>query len=200
MKITVQHNFPAIQRQLNAMAGDVQTKALASAMNKTVEQARTQMVREITKEYSVTAGYVRDRLRIRRASFKAGRFGVEAALLGGDGKRRSANIIRFMEKSVTLAEARRRRKGGTLSQLRFKIKKAGGKQVITGAFIGNKGRTVFIRTGKGRLPIKAVSTIDVPQMFNQRRINAAVVQAIKDKFPAVFQREAAFFLARSRAA
>ncbi|MCL5459996.1 hypothetical protein M3M33_15265, partial [Loigolactobacillus coryniformis] len=80
--------------------------------------------------------------------------------------------------------------------LKFKIKRAGGTVSINGAFIGNQGRTVFRRVGNKRLPIEGVSTIDVPQMFNTRRINAAVVAAMRAKFPAIFQRELTFALSK----
>jgi hypothetical protein len=33
---------------------------------------------------------------------------------------------------------------------------------------------VFRRVGKGRLPIEPVQVIDVPQMFNARRVNEKV--------------------------
>ena len=60
--------------------------------------------------------------------------------------------------------------------------------MITGSFIGNQGRTVFVRTGKDRLPIKAVNTIDVPQMFNTRRINQAVQRIMQERFATNFDR------------
>jgi hypothetical protein len=132
----------------------------------------------------VKAGFVRERLRIGRASFKQGAFGVTASL-SGTGKI-SANVIAFGAKKVSTGVS-------------VKIKKAGGRKIITGAFIGNKGRTVFKRVGDKRLPIKAVATINVPQMFNQKRINAAVVAAIKDRFPTIFEREAKFYVARFNA-
>ena len=194
MQLSIKTNFPDIAKQLATLQSDVRIKALASAVNKTVEQAKTQMVREIASEFNVQAGYVRDRLNIRRASFMAGELGIEATLLGSG--KRSANLIRFMEKFVTLAQSRKRAKAGDLSQLRFKIKKAGGMRVITGAFIGNQGRTVFIRTTNRRLPIKALSTVDVPGMFNTKRINNKVVAAMKDKFPVIFQREAAYYTSK----
>lgn len=196
MKIDIKTNFPDVSRKLAQLREDVASRAMASALNKTVEQGRTKMIREITGEYVVSSAYVRDRLRIQRASYRAGVFSLEAALIGGDGKRRSANLIRFVEKSTSLAQARKRAKAGTLQQLHFQIKKKGGKKVIKGAFIGNKGRTVFMRTGKARLPIKALSTIDVPSMFNQRRINANVVAAIKAKFPEIFDREVRYYIAK----
>ncbi|MDP1686868.1 phage tail protein [Hydrogenophaga sp.] len=196
MQISISTNFPDIERMLSRMQEDVRAKALPSAINKTVEQGRTQMVREITSEYRVTSAYARERLSIKRARFKAGALMVEAELVGGSNRNRSANIIAFMERSVTLAQARKRGKDGTLNQLRFQVRRAGGKKIITGAFIGNKGRTVFIRTGKDRLPIKAVQTIDIASMFNQKQINRKVVGVLKDRFPTIFEREARFFTAK----
>lgn len=183
MLISIKTSLAEVQKRMDELQSNVRTKATVSAVNKTMEQARTQMVREITSEYALKAGYVRDRLRIRRASFKQGAFSVEASLAGGDGKRRSANVMAFGARQV--------RKGVSV-----KIKKAGGRQIITGAFIANQGRTVFQRVGSKRLPIKPVRTIDVPSMFNQKRINSAVVAAITDKFPAIFEREARFYVAR----
>lgn len=196
MKIDIKTNFPEISRRVATLRDDIASRALASAMNKTIEQARTQMTREITAEYNVTAAYVRDRLSIRRASYRNGQFSLEASLTGGSNRQRSANLIRFVEKSVSLAQARKRAKAGDLNQLRFQIRKAGGKKVIRGAFIGNKGRTVFIRTTDKRLPIQALQTIDVGQMFNQKRINARVVAAINTKFPELLARESKFFLSK----
>lgn len=196
MKLDISTNFPDVQRKLQTLRADISSRVTASALNRTVEQARTQMTREITAEYNVTAAYVRDRLAIRRASFKQGTFEMRAELTGGSNRGRAANLIRFVEKSVTLAQARKRAKAGDLNQLRFQIRKAGGKRVIKGAFIGNKGRTVFIRTTDKRLPIRALQTIDVGQMFNQRRINARVVALIKTKFPELFARDLKFYLGK----
>ena len=80
-------------------------------------------------------------------------------------------------------------KSGKRQQLRFKIRRDSGNKQITGAFIGNKGRTIFIREGKGRLPIKAVNTIDVVQMFNVKRINLAVRETLLAGLEANFDRE-----------
>lgn len=196
MQLDIKTNFPQVQASLKALRADIAAKALTSAVNKTMDQARTQMVKEITSEYRVSSSYVRERLRIKRASAKGGALAIVAELIGGNGKKRSANIIAFLERSVSLAQARKRSKDGTLKELRFQVRKGGGKKIIKGAFIGNKGRTVFVRTGKTRLPIKAVSTIDVPAMFNQKRINAAVVAVMKARLPVIFEREARFFVSK----
>lgn len=184
MQISIKTNFPDVQRRMDSLQADIRSKAATSSVNKTIEQGRTQMVREITSEYAVKSGYVRERLRIKRATFRNGAFSVEASLMGGrPNNKRAANVIAF--------SAREAGRGVSV-----KIKRAGGRRIITGAFIGNKGRTVFQRTGSARLPIKPVQTIDVPQMFNQKRINAAVIALVRDKFPAIFEREANFYVAR----
>lgn len=193
--LTIKHNFPEVQRQLNQLRADIGKHATARALNRTIESARTDMSREIRKTYTVSTSYVRERLAIRRATFKAGRFAMTAELRG-TGKR-SANVIAFLEKSATLAEGRKRKKAeGKRPELRFKIKRVGGKQVIRGAFIGNKGRTVFQRTGPGRKDIEPVQTVSVAQMFNAQRVNDAVTRAMVKKFPGIFEREVRFYTAK----
>lgn len=196
MQLSITTNFPEVQARLDALQRDVASRALSSAVNKTLAQARTQMAREIVSEFAVPSDYVKQRLRIRQARAQSGRFSIEASLIGGSGRGRSANVIAFVEKLVTLSESKKRAKAGTQNQLFVKIKRKGGKKPIKGAFIGNKGRTVFVRTGKARLPIEPVRTIDIAQMFNTQRINEKVVQAIRDRFPAILEREARFYVDR----
>jgi hypothetical protein len=195
VRLDIRTEFKGVQRRLDSLQKDIREKVLVRAVNRTIEGARTDMSREIRSEFVISANDVRDQLRIVKAGFKAGVLIVEGSLIGGRRKGRSLNLIRFLETKVTLAENRKRKKGGD-RELRFKIKRAGGKQVIPGAFIGNKGRTVFRRVGAGRLPIKPVRTIDVAQMFNTKRINAAVLKRIRERFPLLVEREAAFYVNR----
>ena len=195
MKIDIRTNIDDVKRDLNRLQSDIQQRAIARALNRTMDQGRTQMVREIASEFEIKQSEIRARMSIRRA--REGYFGglLTVELFALQNKRgRGFNLIRFVEKRVTLAEAKRRQKAGTLNQLGFRIKKGGGIKRITGAFIGNKGRTVFMREGKERLPIKAVTTIDVAQMFNTRRINSKVVRYVQDKFPEVLGREVDYYV------
>lgn len=193
MKITISHNFPDIARKIDTLGKEIAGKAIASALNKTVAQAKTAMSREIRNEFIISADKVRDSLQVNRASARAGRFNFEASLEAKSRRGRSLNIINFMEKYVTLAQGRKRKRAETLNQLFVQIKRGGGRKPLGKAFIGNKGRTVFIRTGKSRLPIKAVNTIGVPSMFNTKRVNAVVMKMIVTKFPEIFNHEAKFF-------
>lgn len=187
--ISIQNNFPEVAAALRRVSFDVGNKAVTRALNTTIVQGQTQAAREISKEFRITSTKVRERLSIRRASAR-GSLRLEATLEAGRrGKGRSLNLIQFVENKVSLAEGRRRAKSGIASQVRFQIKRSGGKKVIKGAFIANQGRTVFIREGKSRLPIKALSTIDVPQMFNSRRINTTIRTVMIQRFGTNFNRE-----------
>lgn len=188
MQITIKTDFRDVQRKLDRLPRELQNRVVPAALNKVARAANTEMVRGITREFNIRQSEVRGKLRLKRAERKLASWyatlePVSTARRGG-----GLNLIRFVEKSVTLAEARRRKKSGTANQLRFQIKKSGGKQIITGAFIANAGRTVFVRTGDKRLPIKALSTIGVAQMFNTRRIQSAVIARINRDMEKEFDR------------
>ena len=183
MLINIRTNFPDVSARLGKLQHEMADQVLARSLNRTMDIAKTAMSKEIRGEFNLSAAYVRDRLLIKRAYAKAGQFALSAELIGGDGRRRSANVIGF---------AARKASDGVSVQI-----SRGKRKTIKGAFIGNKGRTVFRRTGKARLPIEPVRTIDVAQMFNTRRINAAVVAAMNARFPAIFQRELAYALSRA---
>src|SRR5215831_13942045 len=112
--------------------------------------------------------------------------------------KRSLNVIRFAEKKVTLAQARKRAKRGELTTVFVKIKKGSGFKPIPGAFIASNGRTVFRRVGKARLPIEPVQTIGVPQMFNSHAVRDKVEAFITREFPRIFEHEFTYFLSTVR--
>ena len=116
--------------------------------------------------------------------------------------RRSRNVILFDARAV---KGSRRRPGG----VSVRIKKGSGRKVIAGAFIGNQGRTVFERVPgttmaartryrgtKHAEQIRPVETIDVPSMFNARRINQRVVKHMRERFPEILEREARYYVER----
>lgn len=196
LKIFIRSDFKDVQRKLDRLADDMQKRVIPAALNKVAAKAKTEMTRAITSEYNIQRGDVAGRLRVTRAGRKIEQWVATLDPFASRRRGRSLNLIRFVEKKVTLAEGRRRKRAGTQDQLRFQIKKVGGKKIITGAFIANKGRTVFIREGKDRLPIKALSTIDVPSMFNARRIRGRVEQRIRQELAVEFDRAINAVLAR----
>lgn len=190
--ISIRNNFPAVSAALDRVATDVGNKAMVRALNATVTQGKTAMARQISKEFRVTVGQAKDRLNISYAKAKGGwRFEatLEATRPGGlhGNDYRGMNLIHFVTKIPT------RNKKGQLGQLQFQIKRAGGRKSIKGAFIATSrktgGRAVFVRQGKDRMPIETKTTIDVPQMFNTRRINSVIRTVMLQRFDANFRRE-----------
>lgn len=162
IRLSVKADLNAVRDQLRRLEKGVREKAIAAALNRTAEMAKTAATRDITGTFNLQARYVKDRIRIRRASARSG---VIEVTLSSPGKR-SANLIRYAERRVTLAAHKRRVKEGRLG-VYVKIRRSGSFQLVKGAFIGNQGRTVFRRVGKERLPIEALQAIDVPQaMFS----------------------------------
>lgn len=197
--LTLSADFKGVQRKLDALQKDVREKALVRAVNRTTEQARTDMSREIRSVFNISAAKVREKLYVRYARFNSGQLFISAALISfskeGRGLEgfRTINLINFSAKLV--------KRGVSV-----KIKKQGPRKTRLGAFIGNTGRTVFERVPgtmmvtrnlsrgkKHREKIKPVGTIDVPQMFNTKRINAAVIRNLRAKFPTIVDREIAFY-------
>ena len=186
--ITVKTDFAEVNRKLRKLPNELQIKVVPAALNKVVAKANTEMVRQISRDFNISQNDVRARMRVIRAKRDFARFTASLDPYLTNRRGRSLNLIRFLEKSVSLAEGKRRRGDGSLQQLRFQIKRGGGKKTINDAFIGNRGRTVFVREGKSRLPIKALTTIDVPQMFNTKRIQAAVLKRIDSDLLVEFDR------------
>lgn len=189
--INIRHNFPEVSAQLDRLAKDVGDKAMRSALNATVRQGNTAMARQISKEFRVTVKQAKDRLVVDYARNK-GNLELKVSLsatrpVGFDGSQRGMNIIHFVTRLPT------RRKNGKLGQLMFQIKRTGGQKYYKGAFVATNrktgGRSVFVRLDKARLPIAALTTIDVPIMFNTRRINSVVRQIMLDRFKINFRRQ-----------
>lgn len=196
MRLSIETNFPQVQRELQALRKEIAGPALARAVNKVAALAKTAMARQITSEFNIKSADVKARLFILKASVSASVREINATLYSNPKKGGAPNLIHF--------SARKSEQGVSV-----KIKKRGARKTVTGAFIANKGRTVFRRVEgttmrsragsrgvKHREKIEPVRTIDVPQMFNTRRINAKVVQTILERLPDVFAHEAAFATAR----
>lgn len=195
-----------VKANLRQLQAELRSKALAMAINKTAAKGQAEVTRAVTQEFAISRDEVRNSIYIRPASAKR-QYEVEAVIqIFGSSKRkgRSLNVSHFLERSITMAEARRRNKRGALFAegkggrlfpiLGFKFKRGGGVKHIEGAFIGNKGRTVFVRVGKGRLPIKPVQMIGVSQMFTTEKIKQRVLDRIRRELVVEVQRAVAYLL------
>lgn len=173
-----------IKLKLQAIANDLKEgEVMQMAINKTADKAQAEINRAIRDEYAVKADEVRNAISLRRAA--KGQMQAVINIFGSKNKRgRSLNMIHFLAalqaagvavKTRGAAGVRKRDLKALGGQLGFLIKKGGGLKKIEGAFLGNKGRTVFMREGKARLPIKPMQVIGFGQMFNSRKIRDRVM-------------------------
>lgn len=203
IEFSIRHNFPQVISTLSSLPAQVGNKVMARALNNTINMAKPAMAKQITGEFKVSSAEVKDRLEVERASSKGGQLKIEVSLSAKSKARgRSMNLIAFQTGLLTKTTAKRAGNAKAVGQLGFQIKRLGGRKIITGAFIANKGRTVFIRMPgttmasrskyagtKHAQAIASVSTIDIPQMFNTKRINQVVVKSMLDNFDKQFARE-----------
>lgn len=208
--LKISNNFASIDKAMSLLRSDLEREGLRLGINRTLQRGSTEATRAITAEYAIKAKDARAQLRVTAISRKGGKFVLRGELeaFGVKGGHSSRNVMMFGARPAPGRKTQpvrfqtpqgwRTRNvpiGGGVS---VKIKKAGARKVIEGAFIGNKGRTVFIRDNSSRLPIKAVETIDVPQMFNTRTVNRRVLNRMAEILDVEVQRGLALALARFR--
>lgn len=196
-------NAPQVQRLLSQQAQTVQDKALVPAINRIAAKAIAEINRAIPQEYAVKAAEVRNAISLRKA--RSGQFEARIDIFGSTRKRgRSMNLIHFLAAVQAAGKAVKTRgarvgRGDLKSlagQLGFLIKRSGGLKRIEGAFIGNKGRTIFRRTGQARLPIEPLQVIGFSQMFSSRRISTRIMAKINADLPIEVNRAIARELAK----
>lgn len=168
MAISIELDLTDVQNLLAGFSENIREQVAQMAVNRTANKAKAEMKRQILERYNLKSGAVGAVLYTKAASRKNNKYTAELypGTIGGKG--RAMNVIHFMQ-------------GTAKGELVFQFMKSGASKVIgkkgekSGAFIGNAGRTVFRRTGSKRLPIESVQVIDVPQMFNTRVVNQAVL-------------------------
>jgi hypothetical protein len=191
---------------LDGLRRDLRPKVIQPALNKVAAKVKAELARAIPEEYNVKAGEVRSAVDIRTA--RSGNLEAVISIFGSGSKRgRSMNMIRFLAafqaagQAIKLrgAKGKKSELAALQKQLGFLIKKGGGLKKIEGAFVGNKGRTIFMREGKGRLPIKPVQVIGFAQMFKSRKIERRILDKIAADLPVEIDRALQMVLARSAA-
>lgn len=198
MRVDVRNGWADLGKQIDALSDTVRNKVVPRTLNKVVEGARGQMATTISATYNITKREANQNLRTDKASAKAGKFFMEARVYAPSRKKgRGFNVVRFIQ-------GRRIVGGRGKAQLRLQIIRGKG-TMIKGAFLANDGKTVFVRTGEGkremtkgryagkmREPIEAKTTVDIPQMFNARRVTREVIAYMNRRAPVVFVQELKF--------
>lgn len=186
VSLNVKHDFSDVFKKLHGLQQDVKDKVTARTLNRIGDSVKTQAVREISTEFNITASKVRERIHVRKAFAKTN-LSIEIGVQSKFG-RRATNLITF--------GAKPKARGGVNVKIKRGGRSAAGRKwfIITNSKTG--GTFVAKRVGKARADIESVTTIDVGQMFNVKKINAKLLSTVRQKFPEEFNRQLEFALSR----
>ena len=197
----------AVKKELQRISSEIKRgQAIGAALNKTAQTARAEVNRAIVQRFAIKADEVRNSVYLRSARAKNNEFEAVIDIFGSPSRKgRSMNVVRFLAAvqasarayKVRGSKAKKSELAALKKQLGFRFLRDGGLKQIPGAFVGNKGRTVFRRVGKGRTPIEPVQMVGVSQMFSQRDIKARVMAKIDSDLPVQMRRAVEMILARS---
>lgn len=206
-----------VRASLDRIPRELQGRALSAAINKTAQKARAEVARTIPREYAVKAAEVRGAMDLRSA--RGADLSSTLSIFGNMSRRgRSANMIHFLAVAVAsgmgfktrgAVGVKKKDLGALKQQLGFIIRKGGGLKKIEGAFIGNRGRTIFIRRPgtamasrskysgtKHAEEIDALQVIGFSQMFMASRIHDKFMAKLKEDFGVEIERAVKMILSR----
>jgi hypothetical protein len=176
VSVTTTVDFSGAFREITNLEKAVLPQAATAALNRVAASARTQAVRVIGAESSLKQADVRPHVTLTKAT----RTRLEAVI---NAQPWSPNLIRYQARQV---------KAGVSARA------WGQRKVYKGAFIGNKGRTVFKRATKERLPLKALHGPSVPKEFVATKTRSAMDAKIKERFVPEFESALRQFLRTRR--
>jgi hypothetical protein len=209
--LTIKVDTKQVERMLKGLSDAVKGTAIREAVNKAANKGNTEMKRRISREFNINQQTLAPQLEVRGAAKGYNTITAVIYPIAKFAGRRGRNVIEFMERKVTLAEARKRTKSGTLRDLRFEILRKR-KTLIPGTFVTTYNRGTFVAqripgtTTPGRQryagtkhaeKLRGTQTIDVPQMFNTKRIAFSVKRKIEEELlPEEIQRAIQYALKR----
>jgi hypothetical protein len=166
ISISVEADISKALAMLTSLERDLVPRAASAALNRVAVSARAVAVQEIARTTGLTQAEVRQRLDIRTANRNYLAASISAVPW-------SPNLIRYA--------ARQTKAGVSAAPWR-------NRRVHKHTFIGNQGRTVFVREGKSRLPIKSVRGPSVPKEFMQGYAIKAMQARVAERFALEFDR------------
>ena len=165
LSLSVKSNFKQLTRGLNKVQRSIIPAAANSALNKAGRKVKTIITRDLAKEMGLKQKDIKNKIKVKKSNFR-----TLSVFISATGRR--LNIIRFKAKALKKAltakpwgKARRWRTG----------------------FIGNKGRTAFLRLPNKK--IKALSGPGIASEFVRRRVIKLMKTIGGDEFLKQFSRE-----------
>lgn len=170
--IDIQIANTALERANNALRGILSEcpKAVARAVNRTMDGMRTDAVRETTQKYFVKAKEVRSSITFRKATA-----GNLMGAMVSRGRRHSLADYQLMPKTP---------KPGRMTALKGAVKREGGLKSLSSAFLVRRGGKYvpFYRSGRGKWEIKSFVSPSMPQIIKNEETVRAMERGAEERF------------------
>ncbi|MBM4319684.1 MAG: hypothetical protein FJ125_06930, partial [Deltaproteobacteria bacterium] len=159
-------------------------QAMARALNRALEGARTAAAKQTRAEYRVSTAAIKATMRLVRATASR----LEAAVVS---RGQRIPLFTFGPKPDQPGTG-----GVGKPQLRVGVKRAGGRKELQSAFVARVGR-VARRKGKERFPLESLFGPAVPQMMHNEAVIARVEAIVQERLDARLDHEIAWALEKA---
>ena len=173
-----------VEKFLLALSPEVYQSALRRTLKESARAATTQAVKEIGKNYNIKA---KDFKKNYKLSFKNTMSVDEAHVKISTHRPNVLKYIKTSSSSFRSGRAVKKRKG-----TQIKVRKVGGYKNMERGFVGNKGRTVFMRLRNSK-KIRKVTTLSPLQMMQQEGLDTFHKTA-HETFTNKFEKNVDFYL------
>jgi hypothetical protein len=176
VRLDVRSNIDKVLADVKAERANIVT-ATVRALNRALDSSNTETSREIRKVYNLKDRTVKAALRKIRAS-----------------KSRLWAELRIEGSRIGLIEFDARWRHGQKVGATVRVKVGGGRKTVAGAFIaaGRGGQNVFRRVGNRRLPIRRLTSVSIPQAFDNDSVTTAVQRIASAVFDKNFEQQIVF--------
>ena len=166
-----------IDKVLSVLEPSKTRKAVARTLNELGSKASTLLVKEVRQSYNIKARDLKNFIKVKRSNYGTLQYFMDI-------KSKSLNVTRFGAKKL--------KQNGYVS---VKIKNSTGRSNLVPAFFSNKkGNAVLTRIGKTQ-EIKGISTLSIPQMFNQKILEKAEGM-VGNEYDRLFKKNFDFYIGK----
>lgn len=177
-EIRIVDDLPELRRALPRAARRAMPTAVSQALNRVAPSMRKVAVRAMSTHTGIPQKDIRSRIVVH----KAGKADLTARI---EAKGRPLNVIRFMTtRAVSSWLSRSPAKRKPISARPWGIKRTYSRRV----FIGNQGRTLFIREGAGRMAIRGLAGPSIGRELVRKEVRGAMLLQFRQRWPVEFER------------
>jgi len=172
--------LPELRRKFDAKFID---QSLQRALQLAATKTRTRISREVRQSYNIKAGDIGRAVRLTR--IPGGR------LLIYIGK--AIGLDHFGARGKNVKTAHGRRRGVTVQ-----IRKDRARKLVSGGFVGGKGKFIFKRAGESRMPIERLYGPSIPQMVSNNAVIESALLLTGEDLAVEFNRQMELLTGRAQ--